>query len=152
GTGNLLALAVDNGARFVLASTSEVYGDPLKHPQREDYHGNVNPSGPRACYDEGKRAAETLAFDYLRARRPDCDVGRSFNSYGPRMRADDGRVISNIIPQGLSGADISVYGDGTQPRSFCYVDDMISGLRAWAFSERTPPSPVNLGNPNEITV
>lgn len=152
GTRNLLALAADCGARFVLASTSEIYGDPLSHPQREDYHGNVNPIGPRACYDEGKRAAETLSFDYLRSGRVDARVARIFNTYGPRMRADDGRVVSNVITQALRGEDITIYGDGMQTRSFCYLDDMVTGLLALGLRERVVETPVNLGNPAEITV
>jgi UDP-glucuronate decarboxylase len=152
GTRNLLALAADLGARFVLASTSEIYGDPLRHPQKEDYCGNVNPIGPRACYDEGKRAAETLSFDYLRAGKVDCRVARIFNTYGPRMRADDGRVVSNVVTQALAGKDISIYGDGTQTRSFCYLDDLVSGLLALGFRDELVPTPVNLGNPTEITV
>jgi UDP-glucuronate decarboxylase len=152
GTRNLLALAADTGARFVLASTSEVYGDPLCHPQREDYCGNVNPIGPRACYDEGKRAAEALSFDYLRAGLVETCVARIFNTYGPRMRADDGRLISNVVTQALSGDDISIYGDGKQTRSFCYVDDLVEGLLALALTGEQPASPVNLGNPAEITV
>lgn len=152
GTRNLLALAADLGARFVLASTSEIYGDPLRHPQKEDYCGNVNPTGPRACYDEGKRAAETLSFDYLRAGKVDCRVARIFNTYGPRMRADDGRVVSNLVTQALVGSDISIYGDGTQTRSFCYLDDLVSGLMALGLREKPVQTPVNLGNPSEITV
>ena len=115
-------------ARFVLASTSEVYGDPEIHPQTESYFGNVNPTGPRACYDEGKRAAETLCFDYLRAGRVDVRVARIFNTYGPRMRPDDGRVVSNMITQALGAEDITIYGDGSQTRSFCYADDLVDGL------------------------
>ncbi len=152
GTHNLLSLAADLGARFVFASTSEIYGDPLSHPQTEKYNGNVNPIGPRACYDEGKRAAETLCFDYLRAGRVDARVCRIFNTYGPRMRADDGRVVSNVITQALDGREISIYGDGTQTRSFCYLDDLVSGLLALGLKEGEVPGPINLGNPNEITV
>ena len=152
GTRNLLALASDCGARFVLASTSEVYGDPLVHPQVEDYHGNVNPTGPRACYDEGKRAAETLCFDYLRAGRVDTRVARIFNTYGPRMRADDGRVVSNIVTQALTNSDITIYGDGCQTRSFCYIDDLVEGIIQLAHHKDKVPHPVNLGNPEEMTV
>ncbi|MEO3435190.1 UDP-glucuronic acid decarboxylase family protein [Inquilinus sp. CAU 1745] len=152
GTRNLLALAADTGARFVQASTSEIYGDPEVHPQTERYFGNVNPTGPRACYDEGKRAAEALCFDYRRAGRADVRVARIFNTYGPRMRADDGRVISNVITQALSGRDITLYGDGQQTRSFCYVDDLVRGLKALMEYEGEAPGPVNLGNPTEITV
>lgn len=152
GTRNLLALAADCGARFLLASTSEVYGDPVVHPQPESYFGNVNPTGPRACYDEGKRAAETLAFDYARAGRVDVRVARIFNTYGPRMRADDGRVVSNIITQALRGDDVTIYGDGRQTRSFCYVSDMVDGLTRLMGREPAPDGPVNLGNPAELTV
>lgn len=152
GTRNLLALATDCGARFVLASTSEVYGDPLMHPQAEEYWGNVNPIGPRSCYDEGKRAAETLVFDYLRAGRVDVRVGRIFNTYGPRMRVDDGRVVANLITQALRNSDLTIYGDGSQTRSFCYVDDLVDGLLRLASYERPLPRPVNLGNPTELTV
>ncbi len=152
GTRNLLRLAESTGARFVQASTSEVYGDPEVHPQIESYWGNVNPTGPRACYDEGKRAAETLCFDYLRAGRADVRVARIFNTYGPRMRADDGRVVSNIITQALSGADITLYGDGTQTRSFCYVSDLIEGMMRLRALATPAPSAVNLGNPVELNV
>jgi UDP-glucuronate decarboxylase len=152
GTRNLLALAADCGARFVLASTSEVYGDPLVHPQPEEYWGNVNPIGPRACYDEGKRAAETLAFDYLRSGRADVRIARIFNTYGPRMRADDGRVVSNLITQALRNSDLTIYGDGSQTRSFCYVDDMVDGLLRLASCNKALSQPLNLGNPAEMTV
>jgi UDP-glucuronate decarboxylase len=152
GTHNLLTLAERSGARFLLASTSEVYGDPEVHPQTEAYWGNVNPTGPRACYDEGKRAAETLAFDFERAGRAAVRVARIFNTYGPRMRADDGRVVSNVICQALAGDDITVYGDGSQTRSFCYVSDLIDGLMRLAAHEGALPGPVNLGNPVELTV
>jgi len=128
GTHHLLGLAEATGARLLLASTSEVYGDPDVHPQRESYWGNVNPIGPRACYDEGKRAAETLAFDFERAARAEVRVARIFNTYGPRMRADDGRVVSNVVCQALAGDDITVYGNGRQTRSFCYVRDLVDGL------------------------
>jgi UDP-glucuronate decarboxylase len=152
GTRNLLRLAEETRARLLLTSTSEVYGDPEAHPQHEDYRGCVSCTGPRACYDEGKRAAETLAFDFLRARRAEVRVGRLFNTYGPRMRCDDGRVISNIICQALSGEDITVHGDGLQTRSFCFVDDMIEALCRLMASEKAVGLPVNLGNPNELTV
>ena len=152
GTHALLRLAEDHGARLLLSSTSEVYGDPDQHPQREDYHGNVNCTGPRACYDEGKRAAETLAFDFERAGRVQCRVARIFNTYGPRMRADDGRVVSNIVCQALSGAPITIYGDGSQTRSFAYVSDLVAGLMALMEHPGPLPGPVNLGNPNELTV
>ena len=152
GTRNLLRIAEETGARLLLSSTSEVYGDPEVHPQTEDYRGWVSCTGPRACYDEGKRAAETLAFDFLRAHRADVRVARIFNTYGPRMRPDDGRVISNIVCQALSGEDITIYGDGSQTRSFCFVDDLIEGLTRLIDSDRAVGMPVNLGNPNELTV
>jgi UDP-glucuronate decarboxylase len=152
GTHNLLTLAERTGARFLLASTSEIYGDPEAHPQKETYWGNVNPTGPRACYDEGKRAAETLAFDFERARRAEVRVARIFNTYGPRMRADDGRVVSNVVCQALSGDHITVYGDGSQTRSFCYVSDLVDGLARLMDHAGGLPGPINLGNPNELTV
>jgi UDP-glucuronate decarboxylase len=152
GTHNLLTLAESTGARFFLASTSEIYGDPEVHPQKETYWGNVNPTGPRACYDEGKRAAETLTFDFARSERVDVRVARIFNTYGPRMRADDGRVVSNVICQALAGDDITIYGDGSQTRSFCYVSDLVEGfLRLMAYQGEFPGA-VNLGNPVELTV
>lgn len=152
GTRNLLALSAETRARFVQASTSEVYGDPQMHPQTEAYCGNVNPIGPRACYDEGKRAAEALAFDYRRTRQADVRVARIFNTYGPRMRPDDGRVVSNLVTQALAGADITIYGDGSQTRSFCYIDDMVEALVRLAGLDAAPAGPINLGNPAEITV
>src|SRR3954468_14798042 len=152
GTHNLLTLAERTGARFLLASTSEIYGDPEAHPQKETYWGNVNPTGPRACYDEGKRADETLAFDFERARRAEVRVARIFNTYGPRMRADDGRVVSNVVCQALSGDHITVYGDGSQTRSFCYVSDLVDGLARLMDHAGGLPGPINLGNPNELTV
>lgn len=152
GTRNLLRLAEETGARFLLTSTSEVYGDPEVHPQTEDYRGSVSCTGPRACYDEGKRAAETLAFDFARAGRADVRVARIFNTYGPRMRCDDGRVISNVVCQALAGDDITIYGDGSQTRSFCYVDDLIDGLVRLMSSDEAAGIPVNLGNPNELTI
>jgi UDP-glucuronate decarboxylase len=152
GTHNLLTFAEKSGARFLLASTSEIYGDPEVHPQTETYWGNVNPTGPRACYDEGKRAAETLAFDFERAGRADVRVARIFNTYGPRMRADDGRVVSNVICQALAGDDITVYGDGRQTRSFCYVADLVDGLARLMAHEGKLPGAVNLGNPVELTI
>jgi UDP-glucuronate decarboxylase len=152
GTRNLLRLAEEAGARLLLTSTSEVYGDPEMHPQTEDYRGAVSCTGPRACYDEGKRAAETLAFDFLRLRRADVRVARIFNTYGPRMRADDGRVVSNVVCQALGGDDITVYGDGSQTRSFCFVDDLVEGLLRLMDSETAVGIPVNLGNPDELTV
>src|SRR5918995_5583879 len=152
GTHNLLTLAESTGARFFLASTSEIYGDPEVHPQKETYWGNVNPTGPRACYDEGKRAAETLTFDFARSERADVRVARIFNTYGPRMRADDGRVVSNVICQALAGDDITIYGDGSQTRSFCYVSDLVDGfLRLMAYDGALPGA-VNLGNPVEMTI
>lgn len=152
GTHNLLTLAEAVSARFFLASTSEIYGDPEVHPQTESYWGNVNPTGPRACYDEGKRAAETLTFDFARSKRVNVRVARIFNTYGPRMRADDGRVISNIVCQALSGEDVTVYGDGSQTRSFCFVSDLVDGfLRLMAYADE-PPGAVNLGNPIELSV
>ena len=152
GTRNLLRLTERDGARFLQASTSEVYGDPEMHPQEEHYWGHVNPIGPRACYDEGKRAAEALAFDFCRAGRASVRVARIFNTYGPRMRADDGRVVSNVVCQALAGEDITVYGDGSQTRSFCYVDDLIDGLWRLMRHDGAQPGPVNLGNPLELTV
>jgi UDP-glucuronate decarboxylase len=152
GTANLLKLAEANGARFVQASTSEVYGDPEEHPQAEDYRGHVNCTGRRACYDEGKRAAEALVFDYLRAGRVDARVARIFNTYGPRMRADDGRIVSNMIVQALDGRPMTIYGSGRQTRSFCFVSDLVRGLVALGEVAATPPGPVNLGNPDEFTV
>lgn len=152
GTLNLLELAERNNARFVQASTSEVYGDPEQHPQREDYWGNVNCTGPRACYDEGKRAAEALCFDFLREGRADVRVARIFNTYGPRMQRDDGRIISNLIVQSLAGQPLTVYGDGSQTRSFCYVSDLVRGLVALMEAEPNPALPINLGNPREFTI
>ncbi|HEX2763398.1 MAG TPA: UDP-glucuronic acid decarboxylase family protein [Allosphingosinicella sp.] len=151
GTRNLLRLAEEQGARFLLTSTSEVYGDPEVHPQPETYRGASSCTGPRACYDEGKRAAEALTFDYARHGRVEVRVARLFNTYGPRMRADDGRVVSNVLAQALSGEDITVYGDGTQTRSFCYVDDVVEGLIRLMRSD-VADGPVNLGNPQEITI
>ena len=148
---NALGLAKRVGARILQASTSEVYGDPEVHPQQEDYRGNVNPIGPRACYDEGKRCAETLFFDYYRENNVDIRVIRIFNTYGPRMRPDDGRVVSNFIIQALSGGDITVYGDGKQTRSFCYVDDLIKAMIRMMNQEEIV-GPVNTGNPNEFTI
>jgi len=148
---NALDLAKREGARILQASTSEVYGDPEVHPQTEDYRGNVNPIGPRACYDEGKRCAETLFFDYHRQNNVDIRVIRIFNTYGPRMRPDDGRVVSNFIIQALKGEDITVYGDGKQTRSFCYVDDLIEAMIRMMNQEQII-GPVNTGNPNEFTI
>ncbi len=152
GTLNLLKLAEHYGARFLQASTSEIYGDPEEHPQREDYVGHVNCTGPRACYDEGKRAAETLCHDMLRSGRVDVRVARIFNTYGPRMRPDDGRIVSNLIVQSLNGEALTIYGSGEQTRSFCYVSDLVLGLVALMNVEETPDGPINLGNPGEFTV
>nr|WP_199183780.1 UDP-glucuronic acid decarboxylase family protein [Novosphingobium sp. HII-3] len=152
GTDHLLRLAEASGARFLLTSTSEVYGDPEVHPQREDYRGWVNCTGPRACYDEGKRAAEAMAFDFARMGRAQVRVARIFNTFGPHMHPDDGRVVSNLICQALSGRDVTIYGDGTQTRSFCYVSDMVEGLIALMESDIDGLEPINLGNPEERTV
>ncbi|OWV80725.1 NAD-dependent dehydratase [Rhizobium sp. R634] len=152
GTGNLLALAERHGASFLQASTSEVYGDPAEHPQREDYRGNVSCTGPRACYDEGKRAAEALCFDMLRGGRVDARVARIFNTYGPRMQANDGRIVSNLVVQALSGKPLTIYGSGMQTRSFCYVSDLVGGLMALMNVQPNPGVPVNLGNPGEFTI
>ena len=151
GTHNMLGLAKRTRARFLLASTSEVYGDPKVHPQTEDYWGNVNPIGIRSCYDEGKRVAETFTMDYHRQSRVDVRIVRIFNTYGPRMLADDGRVVSNFIVQALRGDDITVYGDGSQTRSFCFVDDLVDGLVRMMENEGFI-GPVNLGNPREFTI
>lgn len=148
---HMLGLAKRVKARILQASTSEVYGDPKVHPQREDYWGNVNPIGPRSCYDEGKRVAETLAMDYHRQNNVDIRIVRIFNTYGSRMAVDDGRVISNFIVQALTGQDITVYGDGTQTRSFCYIDDMVEGLVRMMSCEGFI-GPVNLGNPEEYKI
>ena len=147
---NLLELAKNSGAKILQASTSEVYGDPLEHPQVEEYWGNVNPVGPRACYDEGKRCAETLFVEYHRQHGLDIRIGRIFNTYGPNMRFDDGRVISNFIVQALRGEKITLYGNGSQTRSFCYVDDLIKGMILLMDSEYQKP--VNIGNPNEFSI
>ncbi len=152
GSINVLGLAKRTGARVLLTSTSEVYGDPLVHPQNEDYWGNVNPIGPRACYDEGKRAAETLFFDYWRQHSLEIKVVRLFNTYGPRMHPQDGRVVSNFVMSALTGTPITLYGDGSQTRSFCYVDDLIDGLIAMMESDSSITGPINLGNPGEFTV
>jgi UDP-glucuronate decarboxylase len=152
GTLNLLEIAEDNNARFVQASTSEIYGDPLEHPQKEDHLGHVNCTGPRACYDEGKRAAEALCFDFLRARRADVRVARIFNTYGPRMQRDDGRIVSNLIVQAIGNRPLTIYGDGSQTRSFCYVSDLIRGLVCLMAVEPNPGRPINLGNPGEFTI
>ncbi len=151
GTLNMLGMAKRVKARILLASTSEVYGDPAIHPQKEDYWGNVNPIGIRSCYDEGKRAAETLMMDYHRQNHVDIRIVRIFNTYGPRMLADDGRVVSNFIVQALKGEDITVYGKGSQTRSFCYVDDLIDGMVRMMNKEHFI-GPVNIGNPEEYTI
>ena len=148
----LLRLAKRVRARILHASTSEVYGDPDIHPQPEDYRGNVNPIGPRACYDEGKRAAETLMFDYRRQNKVNIRVVRIFNTYGPRMHPYDGRVVSNFIRQAVAGEDLTLYGDGSQSRSFCYVDDLIDGMMKMMAGPDDFPGPVNLGNPDEFTI
>ncbi len=150
GTLNMLGLAKRTRARFLLASTSEVYGDPLQHPQTEEYWGNVNPIGERACYDEGKRVAETLTFDYYREHGIEIRVARIFNTYGPRMALDDGRVVSNFLSQALRGTPMTVYGDGKQTRSFQYVSDLIAGLVSLMEGEHT--GPINIGNPGEFTM
>lgn len=152
GSLNLLELAAHTGARILQASTSEVYGDPNVHPQVESYWGNVNPFGPRSCYDEGKRCAETLFFDFHKMRGVEVKIVRIFNTYGPRMRQDDGRVVSNFIVQALKGQDITIYGDGSQTRSFCFVDDLISGIIGMMASPPSLTGPVNLGNPGEFTI
>ena len=150
GTYNMLGMAKRVGAKFLLASTSEIYGDPEVHPQPESYRGNVNPIGIRSCYDEGKRIAETLSFDYKRAHNLDIRVARIFNTYGPRMLPNDGRVVSNLIMQGLKNESMTLYGDGLQTRSFCYVDDLINGLIK--LMNANTNGPINLGNPKEITI
>ncbi|HZH27904.1 MAG TPA: UDP-glucuronic acid decarboxylase family protein [Azospirillaceae bacterium] len=152
GSINMLGLAKRLKARILQASTSEVYGDPEVHPQPEAYWGRVNPVGPRACYDEGKRCAETLFFDYHRQHNVDIRVVRIFNTYGPRMHPNDGRVVSNFIVQALRGEDITVHGDGSQTRSFCYVDDLIDGMIRFMHAERAGPGPLNIGNPAEFTI
>jgi UDP-glucuronate decarboxylase len=152
GTGNLLALAEYHNASFLQASTSEVYGDPAEHPQREDYRGNVSCTGPRACYDEGKRAAEALCFDLVRAGRVDARVARIFNTYGPRMQPHDGRIISNLLVQAITGKPLTIYGSGQQTRSFCFVSDLVAGLMALMNVAPNPQGPVNLGNPGEFTI
>jgi UDP-glucuronate decarboxylase len=152
GTLNLLDLAVRNGARFLQASTSEVYGDPEQHPQKEDYVGHVNCTGPRACYDEGKRTAETLCFDYLRAAEADIRVARIFNTYGPRMDPADGRIVSNLVVQALENRPMTIFGDGLQTRSFCYVSDLVEGLMRLMNIDPNPGMPINLGNPAEYTI
>lgn len=152
GSMNLLDLAKASGAKIFQASTSEVYGDPQLHPQSESYFGNVNPIGPRACYDEGKRGAETLFFDYHRQHQVEIKVMRLFNTYGPRMSATDGRVVSNLILQALQGQDLTVFGDGSQTRSFCYVDDTIQAMQLMMDTSKECTGPINVGNPAESTI
>ncbi len=152
GAVNMLGLAKRLKVPIFQASTSEVYGDPEVHPQPEEYWGHVNTIGPRACYDEGKRAAETLFFDYQRQHGVKIRVARIFNTYGPRMAADDGRVVSNFIVQALRGEDITIYGDGSQTRSFCYVDDLVAGFMKMMESDKPLLGPINLGNPGEFTM
>ncbi len=149
---NMLGLAKRTKARIFHASTSEIYGDPIVHPQQEAYWGNVNPIGPRACYDEGKRCAETLCFDYYRQFRVAVRIGRIFNTYGPRMHPNDGRVVSNFIMQALRHEPITIYGDGKQTRSFCYVDDLIAAMMRFVDLDEDFPGPMNLGNPDEFTI
>jgi UDP-glucuronate decarboxylase len=149
---NMLGLAKRTRARILQASTSEVYGDPVIHPQTEDYWGNGNPIGPRSCYDEGKRCAETLFFDYYRQHKVEIKVARIFNTYGPRMHPNDGRVVSNFIVQALKGEDITLYGDGNQTRSFCYVSDLVTGLVSLMGTGPEFVGPVNIGNPGEFTI
>ena len=149
---NILGLAKRVNARVFQASTSEIYGDPVQHPQKESYWGNVNPIGPRSCYDEGKRCAETLFFDYHRQHNIEIKVGRIFNTYGPNMRPDDGRVISNFIVQALRNEDITIYGDGKQTRSFCYIDDLINALIKFMNTDKKVTGPFNLGNPVEYSI
>ena len=149
---NMLHLARDTGAKLLQASTSEVYGDPAISPQKEDYWGNVNPIGIRSCYDEGKRAAETLCFDYLRQYEVDARVIRIFNTYGPNMEVGDGRVVSNFIVQALQNEPITIYGDGSQTRSFCYVSDLVDGISKVVSLNENPGSPINLGNPTDFTM
>ena len=149
---NMLGLAKRTKARILQASTSEVYGDPEIHPQEESYWGNVNPIGPRSCYDEGKRCAETLCFDYHRQHGVEIKVARIFNTYGPRMHPNDGRVVSNFITQALRGEDITIYGDGSQTRSFCFVDDLVDGLISLMNTDTGVTGPINLGNPGEFTI
>jgi UDP-glucuronate decarboxylase len=152
GSINMLGLAKRTGARILLASTSEVYGDPAVHPQPEEYWGNVNPIGPRSCYDEGKRCAETLFFDYYRQHGLDIKIMRIFNTYGPRMHPEDGRVVSNFIVSALRNEPLTIYGDGSQTRSFCFVDDLVEGMISLMNSDSSVTGPINIGNPGEFTV
>jgi UDP-glucuronate decarboxylase len=151
GTLHMLGAAKSNNARLLLASTSEIYGDPKEHPQKESYWGNVNSTGIRSCYDEGKRIAETLCCDYRRVHGVDVRIARIFNTYGPRMHIEDGRVVSNFIVQALRGEELTVYGEGSQTRSFCYVDDLVDGLLA-LMNSNDPMEPINLGNPEELAI
>lgn len=148
----MLGLAKAKGAKVLQASTSEIYGEPLEHPQKEEYRGNVNAIGPRACYDEGKRCAETLFFDYHRAHGLKIKIVRIFNTYGPHMAENDGRVVSNFVVQALKRENITIYGDGTQTRSFCYVDDLVDGMIKMMATRDEVTGPINLGNPREITI
>ena len=152
GTKNILEFAQKNNSRVLFTSTSEIYGDPEVNPQREDYWGNVNSFGPRSCYDEGKRAAEAMCFEFIKHFNLDIRIARIFNTYGPYMQSNDGRVVSNFINQAIKQKDITIYGDGSQTRSFCYVDDLIKGLLALMFIENNPGLPVNIGNPHEFKV
>lgn len=152
GTYNLLELSRKNNSKFLLASTSEIYGDPLEHPQKETYWGNVNPVGIRACYDESKRFSESLTMTFFREYSLNARIIRIFNTYGPRMKKDDGRVVSNFIVQSLKGEAITIYGDGSQTRSFCYISDMVKGIKKGMFSENTKGEIINLGNPKEFTI
>jgi UDP-glucuronate decarboxylase len=149
---NMLGLAKRTGAKIFQSSTSEVYGDPVVHPQAENYRGNVNPIGPRACYDEGKRCAETLFFDYYRQHNLKIKVARIFNTYGPRMQPNDGRVISNFIVQALRGDPITIFGDGSQTRSFCYIDDLVDGFISLMDASNDITGPINMGNPREFSI
>ncbi|MEM2918359.1 MAG: UDP-glucuronic acid decarboxylase family protein [Candidatus Altiarchaeota archaeon] len=152
GTYNMLNLAKEKKARFLFSSTSEVYGDPVEHPQKESYYGNVNPIGIRACYDESKRFSEALTMTFMREFSVDVRIVRIFNTYGPRMKEDDGRVISNFITQALKGKEITVYGNGSQTRSFCYISDMVEGITKAMFSDKASGEVINLGNPNEFKI
>ncbi len=152
GTRNLLQLAQETGSRFLFASTSEVYGDPQEHPQKETYWGNVNPNGVRACYDESKRFGEMLSMTYFRRDKLDIRIARIFNTYGPRMRSDDGRVVSNLINQAIGNQPLTVYGDGTQTRSFCYVSDMVEGLVKLMFTDGIAGEVINVGSPEEYRI
>ncbi len=152
GTYNMLELARKKDAKFLFASTSEIYGNPLEHPQKETYFGNVNPIGVRACYDEGKRFGETITSTYVREYGLDARIVRIFNTYGPKMRPDDGRVVSNFIVQALRNEPLTVYGDGSQTRSFCYISDMVEGIKKALFTKNSRGKVINLGNPNEFTI